>query len=131
MATAMDTSRPDWNWKSDLKRGEIRVIVEKAEPKKVTLRLEGEVEVEQREEGGLQATYFGRLEYAPDRKIMTRFDVVAVGGVRALPGGRFYLGHRNPPGQPNPWGWAFELGSWDNWIDRQAPYGDRDDPGGW
>src|SRR5262245_49496933 len=63
----------------------------------------------------------GYLSYNPAKKVLTRLDIVAMGDVRGRLNGENIAGERL--GEADPLGFAFELVSGDNPVDRLPPRG--------
>lgn len=96
------------------KSGQLRLIVEAASDREVRLRLDGTAVLEKDRGAGPQQGGFisyrprllGYLAYDPAKKVMTRFDMVALGDLRGHPVGENLMGARDGV---NPLGIAFEL----------------------
>jgi len=74
-----------------------------------------------------QPRLLGYLAYDPAKKVLTRFDVLALGDVRGRPNGANLMGERL--GEANPLGIAFELVTDPRPADYLSPKGARDQVG--
>jgi hypothetical protein len=116
---------PFWSEKQ-VRKADLRWTVEEATAKTVRLRLDGAVLLgtdadARKAERGYEAKLLGYLEYDPAKKVVTRFDMLAVGefwGESDLTkGGR---------GGRQPLGIAFELSKGDKPADAVPPQAARD-----
>jgi hypothetical protein len=121
---------PSWGWESMQPR-ELTITVEEATPALVRLRLDGSMKaaetidvhvghkdgqrVFEKHTFAIDARLLGYVHYDVAAKVITRFDVVALGDVRGKEG----ISH--PDFRPGPHGWSFELVSGESWLDRIPP----------
>jgi hypothetical protein len=118
---AFTTSRPD--------AGRLTLNVQEVRKEKLVLRLEGKAQLKDRGRGEpsiYEPALLGYLEYDRNKKIFTRFDVVALGTASGLP--RDANGVITPRKGPYPLGIAFELVRNPTPAERLHPRGARDNP---
>jgi len=109
-------------WKLEhIRNGELTLTVEEVSPM-LRMRLQGAAllttdAVPEKAQRGYDVRLDGRLTYDPQKKALTRFDVVAIGDYW---GGDYEGGRFKRPGR-TPLGISFELVRGDNAIDRVPP----------